>query len=91
MSFKPSRGSGIGFEKTYKNAEKYRQLYFDQINHLTFDSLKKSSKSLYFWMINENKTTGRKLDINMYAHITDINCLRRNENIIYKPLLKYLT
>lgn len=91
MSFKPSRGSGVGFEKTFKNAEKYRCLYHEQINQLTFESLKKASKSLYFWMINENKTTGRKLDINLYAHITVINCLKRNTNIIYQPLLKYLT
>lgn len=90
MSYKPARGNGITFEKTYKNAEKYRQLYYEQINELTFNSLIKASKSLYFWMLNENKTTGRKLEISFYAHITEINCLKRNTSIIYKPLLKYL-
>ncbi len=90
MSYKLSRGSGIMFEKTYNKAQKYRLLYLEEINKLTFESLKKASKYLYFWMLNENKTTGREMNINMYAHIVHINCLKRNKDIIYQPLLKYL-
>lgn len=54
MSYKPSRSSGIMFEKTYNKAQKYRLLYLEEINKLTFESLKKASKYLYFWMLNEN-------------------------------------
>lgn len=90
MSFKPCRGSGILFEKHYKNAEKYRMMFYVEIDILTFESLKKASKYLFYWLNNENKISSQKRTVENSVIRVHYERLKRNEKILYPKLLKLL-
>jgi hypothetical protein len=89
MSFKPAQGSGIGFEKALQKSEKYRNLYYSEIDNLSFESLKKASKYLYYWLDNENKNDTKRTVKNSILTI-HYNRLKRNEKILFPKLLTIL-
>jgi hypothetical protein len=87
MSWKPSRSSGIMFAKTHDKAEKYRLLFFNEIDNLSFESLKKASKYLYYWLSNENKICIKKRTVANSVDRLYYETLKRNENILFPKLL----
>jgi hypothetical protein len=90
MSWKPSRGSGIVYDRHYNNANKYRRLTYEHFEKLTFPDLKKASRYLYSWYTAEvglKKFFGTKkaITIEMLICRVHLDCLLRNRDIIYKP------
>ena len=86
-SWKPSRSSGIMFDKAYNNAEKYRVLFHNEIDNLSFESLKKASKYLYYWLNNENKICIKKRTVANSIDRIYYERLKRNQNILFPKLL----
>jgi len=91
MSYKPYQGSGVLYFKAYEKAEKYRMLFYNEIDILTFESLKKASYYLFIWLNNENKISPIKRTASNSINRIYFERLKRNENIIHSKLTPFLT
>ena len=103
MSYKPCRSSGIMYDaftaKSNRNEREYISMLESQ-EYLKFENLNRLSKHLYLYWLNSNKAhsnlTGRNNDLNFYPldicakYPVIIPILRRNINLVYKPLQKHL-
>lgn len=100
MSWKPSRSSGVLFDKYTRNAEKHRELLGEMIpksNPPKFEDIKKLSKHFYLYYLNDNKAkvdiTGSDKYWNPFHSYCDnyfLRIFRNNPQFVYKPLLKVL-
>lgn len=91
MSFKPSRSSGIEWDKAYEKASKYRALFFENVDDVTFDGLYRASKYLYYYRLNESKIRyGKELRLNSLCSGLFYSCMVRNLDRIYPKTKKAL-
>jgi hypothetical protein len=87
MSYNPCRGSGIGFNEALRLSYKYRELYVLQ-SLVTFKSLYKKSKYLYYWWKNENKISKRAITELMNDH--ELEIFKANLSKLFPKLVNVL-
>jgi len=92
MSYKPCRGSGIGFDKAMSNATHHRnevRIMIEEQSYLQFSKINKFSKHIYLHYINEKKINSACIE---YSMVSDYfkNLLIKNITYVYKPMQKLL-
>jgi hypothetical protein len=98
MSWKPSRSSGIMFDKYTLKAAKNRSLIGEMLEsgeYLHYYNLNKFSKIVYLYWLNENKamqTMGGKSESYSFRSCCQFECIYqmfiRNKERLYKPMQK---
>lgn len=105
MSWKPSRSSGVMFDKySQKSGQNYKAIcqMIESGDYIRFDNLNKLSRHIYLYWLNENKKHCSLVSSSFNPakpfydletcciYTTVLKMLQRNKHLVYKPLQKYL-
>ena len=104
MSWKPSRSSGIMFDKYTRKANENWQIVNEMIesgSYLRFENINKFSKSIYLHWLNDNKAhcalVSRRFDKNKpfweldrYLDQHTLRIFLRNMHLVYAPMRELL-
>ena len=93
MSFKPSRSSGITYEKHRMKADRYRDelaTLLPECNPPKFEDINRLSKCFYLYWLNDNRASqtfghSREYPFNTYCNAYFIMVFKRNLEYVYKP------
>lgn len=98
MSWKPSRNSGITFDKATRKAEKAREEIKEllpSMNPPRMEDINKLSRLYYSYYLNDNKANkalSSKLHRSFSQYVPDyfLNIFKRNQSLVYKPVVNHL-
>ncbi len=105
MSWKPSRSSGVMFDKYSRKSTENRNECIRMIEsheYLHFNTLNKFSKHIYLYWLNENKAhcalSGKSFNRSNPFRSFDVCCFfdsihrmfKENKELVYKPMQQLL-